>query len=49
MVYQKISLHPTNPVHFSFKTKTKKTLCASAKGPKPFAVCGVMACERLRL
>ena len=31
--------HPTNPVYFSFKTKTKKTLSVSVKGqsPLPFA------------
>ena len=39
---------PTNPAAFSFITKTKKTLCASVRGAKPFSVCGVMACERLR-
>ena len=39
MVYQKLSAHPTNPVHFSFKTKPQKTPCISfkAQSPLPFA------------
>ena len=27
--------HPTNPAYYSFKTKTKKTLCVSIKGQSP--------------
>ena len=49
MVYQKISSHPTIPVHFSFKTKTKKTLCISVKAQSPLPFAGVKACARLRL
>ena len=49
MVYQKISSHPIKPVHFSFKTKTKKTLCISVKAQSSLPFAGVKACERLRL